>query len=337
MKFLVAGYGSIGRRHLNNLIAMGENDVLLLRSHRSTLPESEIPDIPIETDIQSALAHQPDAVIVANPTSLHLDVAIPAAQAGCAILMEKPISHSWERIPELKQALKETGAGFLTGFQYRFHPGLGQVKQWLVEGRVGQVTTVKSHWGEYMPGWHPWEDYRFSYSARADLGGGVVNTLCHPFDYLRWFFGEVDQLSAHTSDRGLNLDVEDTADVLLQFSQGFTANVHLDYLQRPGQHDLWITGTMGSIHWDNASGIARLFDAETKQWYEALPPPDFERNHLFLAEMAHFLRVVRGEEAPACTLEDGLAALTITDAVHRSASGGTAIRILGFEDSEHRS
>jgi predicted dehydrogenase len=131
--------------------------------------------------------------------------------------------------------------------------------------------------------------------------------------------------------------VEDTADVLLQFSQGFTANVHLDYLQRPGQHDLWITGTMGSIHWDNASGIARLFDAETKQWYEALPPPDFERNHLFLAEMAHFLRVVRGEEAPACTLEDGLAALTITDAVHRSASGGTAIRILGFEDSEHRS
>jgi predicted dehydrogenase len=337
MKFLVAGYGSIGRRHLNNLIAMGENDVLLLRSHRSTLPESEIPDIPIETDIQGALAHQLDAVIVANPTSLHLDVAIPAAQAGCAILMEKPISHSWERIPELKQALKETGAGFLTGFQYRFHPGLGQVKQWLVEGRVGQVTTVKSHWGEYMPGWHPWEDYRFSYSARADLGGGVVNTLCHPFDYLRWFFGEVDQLSAHTSDRGLNLDVEDTADVLLQFSQGFTANVHLDYLQRPGQHDLWITGTMGSIHWDNASGIARLFDAETKQWYEALPPPDFERNHLFLAEMAHFLRVVRGEEAPACTLEDGLAALTITDAVHRSASGGTAIRILGFEDSEHRS
>jgi predicted dehydrogenase len=316
---------------------MGENDVLLLRSHRSTLPESEIPDIPIETDIQGALAHQPDAVIVANPTSLHLDVAIPAAQAGCTILMEKPISHSWERIPELKQALKETGAGFLTGFQYRFHPGLGQVKQWLVEGRVGQVTTVKAHWGEYMPSWHPWEDYRFSYSARADLGGGVVNTLCHPFDYLRWFFGEVDQLSAHTSDRGLNLDVEDTADVLLQFSQGFTANVHLDYLQRPGQHDLWITGTMGSIHWDNASGIARLFNAETKQWYEVLPPPDFERNHLFLAEMAHFLRVARGEEAPACTFEDGLAALTITDAVHRSASGGTAIRILGFEDSEHRS
>lgn len=335
MKFLVVGYGSIGRRHLNNLFALGEKDILLLRSHRSTLPESEIPDIPIERDIQSALAHQPDAVIVANPTSVHLDVAIPAARAGCAILMEKPISHSWERIADLQQALSETGAVFLTGFQYRFHPGLRQVKEWLVEGRVGQVTTVKAHWGEYMPGWHPWEDYRFSYSARADLGGGVVNTLCHPFDYLRWLLGEVDELSAYTSNHGLNLEVEDTADVLLRFAGGTIANVHLDYMQRPGQHDLRITGTTGSIHWDNATGISRYYNGETLQWQQVTPTPDFERNHLFLDEMAHFLRVARREEPPACTLEDGLAALAITDAVHRSASDGSAVKIHGIGDSEH--
>jgi predicted dehydrogenase len=336
VKFLIAGYGSIGRRHLNNLIALGEKDVLLLRSHHSTLQESEIASFPVETSIEAALTHRPDAVIIANPTALHLDVAIPVAQAGCAILMEKPISHSWEHIPELKKALKESGAAFLTGFQYRFHPGLRQVKTWLMEGRVGQVTTVKSHWGEYMPGWHPWEDYRNSYSARADLGGGVVNTLCHPFDYLRWLFGEVSQLSAYTSNQGLNLDVEDTADVLLQFSDGPTANVHLDYIQRPGQHVLWITGTTGSIHWDNTTGKARYYDIETKIWHEVPPPPDFERNHLFLAEMAHFLSVVCGEETSACTLEDGLAALAITDAVHRSARDGVILTLARNEDSENR-
>ena len=334
MKFLIAGYGSIGRRHMNNLIALGEKDVLLLRSHKSTLPVSEIAEIPVETTIESALAHHPDAVIIANPTSLHLDVAIPAARAGCAILMEKPISHSMERVQELSQALREGGGGFLTGFQYRFHPGLRQVKQWLMEGRIGRVTTVKSHWGEYMPGWHPWEDYRLSYSARADLGGGVVNTLCHPFDYLRWLFGKVSQLYAHTSNRGLNLGVEDTADMLLQFEDGLTANVHLDYLQRPAQHDLIIIGTAGSIYWDNTSGIAKYYDTGKEKWHEVQPPAGFERNHLFMDEMAHFLRVARKEEMPICTLEDGVTALQITEAVHRSAREGGVQELVTTEDSE---
>ena len=102
MKFLVAGYGSIGRRHLRNLIALGQNDIVLLRSHKSTLPEEEIKDIPVETTVEAALAHHPDGVIIANPTALHLDVAVPAAQAGCAVFMEKPVSDSYERTSELR-------------------------------------------------------------------------------------------------------------------------------------------------------------------------------------------------------------------------------------------
>lgn len=336
MKFLIAGFGSIGRRHLNNLIALGEKDILLLRSHKSTLPLTEIAEIPVETSIENALAHHPDAVIIANPTSLHLDVAIPAAQAGCAILMEKPISHTMDRVPELKQALLSGGGGFLTGFQYRFHPGLRQVKQWLMEGRAGQVTTVKSHWGEYMPGWHPWEDYRNSYSARADLGGGVVNTLCHPFDYLRWLLGETSQLYARTSSSGLHLAVEDTADVLLQFENGVNANVHLDYMQRPAQHDLLIIGTAGSIYWDNTTGSAKYYDPQENQWHVVQPPAGFERNQLFLDEMAHFIRVARKEEMPICTLEDGVIALQITEAVHRSAREGDVQKLKANEDSEQK-
>src|SRR5512133_3289079 len=95
MKFLIAGLGSIGRRHLRNLIALGEKDIVLLRTRKATLPDDELAGYPVETDLNEALKkHQPGAVIVANPTSMHLDVAIPAAQAGCDILLEKPVSHS---------------------------------------------------------------------------------------------------------------------------------------------------------------------------------------------------------------------------------------------------
>ena len=326
MNFLIAGYGSIGRRHLNNLRALGQNDLLLLRSHHSTLPDNEIQDIPVTTSIEEALYQRPDAVVVANPTALHLDVAIPCARAGCAILMEKPISHSFDRIPELQQTLQTGGGGFLTGFQFRFHPGLIQLRRWLVEGRVGKITTAISHWGEYLPGWHPWEDYRTSYSARADLGGGVVLTLCHPLDYLHWMLGEVSAVTAATSNQGLGLPVEDTADILLQFQQGATANIHLDYLQRPAQHDLLIIGDNGTLHWDNATGKARCFDARRNEWDEFSPPADFERNHLFLAEMQHFIRVVEKQEAPVCTLEDGLTALELTTAIHRSAREGCLVK-----------
>ena len=92
MKFLIAGLGSIGRRHFRNLIALGEKDIVLLRTRKATLPDDELTGYPVETDLQEALQnHKPEAVIVANPTSMHLEVAIPAAEAGCHILLEKPV------------------------------------------------------------------------------------------------------------------------------------------------------------------------------------------------------------------------------------------------------
>ncbi len=333
MKFLIAGFGSIGRRHLNNLRALGESDLLLYRTHHSTLPDDDIRDIPVETDLSAALAHHPDAVIVSNPSALHLDVAIPAAEAGCSILMEKPVSDSFARVDELQKALQPGGGRFLTAFQYRFHPGLRQVADWLASGEIGAPVSARADWGEYLPGWHPWEDYRQSYAARKDLGGGVVNTLCHPLDYLRWLLGEVDSLWAYTSSGSeLKLDVEDTAEIGLQFANGATASVHLDYLAQPGKHTLEIIGNSGTIQWNNASGIARLYRASDKKWLEAAPPADFERNKLFLAEMAHFIRVVKKEETPLCSLADGIAALKLTMAVHTSAKRGCLVKLDEFPE-----
>ena len=88
MKFLIAGFGSIGRRHFRNLLTLGVDDIVFLRSNQSTIPDDEIADFLVETDLRSALSHKPDAVIIANPTSLHLDVAIQAAQQGCYLFMK---------------------------------------------------------------------------------------------------------------------------------------------------------------------------------------------------------------------------------------------------------
>ena len=336
MKIAIAGLGSIGRRHFRNLRALGEQDILLYRSHLATLPDDELGGFLEETDFESVLAWRPDALIVANPTALHLDIAIPAAEAGCHIFLEKPISHTLERVDELKDAVKRGGGKVFVGFQFRFHPGLRKVAQMLQDGAVGQPLAVHAHWGEYLPNWHPWEDYKRGYAARPDLGGGVILTLCHPLDYLRWLFGDVQSVWAFAAKSGgLDIPVEDLAEISMQFRSGVIGSVHLNYWQRPSVHRLEIIGTKGTIRWDNSDGAVLLAQVglaaapqpTTAGDWQAFPPPvGFERNHMFMEEIDHFLAVVRGEAEPICTLEDGIQALRLAHWAYESAAQGVIVK-----------
>ena len=316
MRYLIAGFGSIGRRHFHNLLTLGERDILLYHTHHSTLPDAELAGYPVEIDLRAALAHKPDAVIISNPTALHLDVAIPAAHFGCHLLIEKPISHSLARLDELKQAIDQNHNHVLVGFQFRFHPGLLQLKKLLDEGAIGEPVSARAHWGEYLPSWHPWEDYRQGYAARPELGGGVVLTLSHPLDYLRWLLGEVESVSAFTSHLGLNMPVEDTAEITLRFANGALGSVHLNFIQRPPSHWLEIIGIRGTLRWDNADGITRLtrigLEDNAVSFQEFFPPEGFERNSMFLDELRHFLEVINGAAEPLCTLQDGIQALQLS-------------------------
>jgi predicted dehydrogenase len=324
MKFLIAGLGSIGRRHLNMLRELGQEDIVLYRTHQSTLDDADLAGIPVYTDLRDALALKPDAVIVANPTSLHMDVAIPATEAGCHILLEKPISDDLSRVDELRKAAEKSGSRILVGFQFRYHPTLNKARELINEGALGEILSAHSHWGEYLPNWHPWEDYRQSYAARADLGGGVIGTLTHPLDYMRYILGEIEEtvsIQGHVSPLELS-GVEDVGEIGIKFKSGAIGAVHVNYFQRPPDHRLEIVGTKGTLRWNNADGVLHHFDmpAEFGTWsaspsapvhktYEL--PADFERNHLFVAQMAHFLEVVKANAAPRCSLEDGVRAVEL--------------------------
>jgi len=348
MKFLIAGLGSIGRRHMRNLIALGEKDIVLYRTGKSTMPEEELAGFPQETDLHTALEkHKPDAVIVSNPTSMHLDVAIPAAKMGCALLLEKPLSHSMERIDELQAAVLQSRSKVLVGFQFRFHPGMVRAKQLIQEGEIGRVVSAHVHFGEYLPAWHPWEDYRKGYAARADLGGGVVLTQCHSLDYLPWLVGNVESVWGFTAKLSdLEVDVEDTAKIGLRFANGALGSIHLDYNQQPPSHYFEVVGTKGSLQWNLSDGTTRIYRAESPSPREASPlggigrgvrgegewetyplPPDWERNAMFIEEMKHFIAVMRGEVESSCPLEDGVRVMRLATAVKESSATGRVISL----------
>ena len=338
IKFLIAGLGSIGRRHFRNLIALGEKDIVLLRSHHATLPDEELAGYPVETDLFTALKkHNPDAVIVANPTALHFDIAIPAAQAGCSILLEKPISHNLERADELERAMGHGGGRLLVGFQFRFHPGLIRTKQLITDGEIGRIISANVHFGEYLPAWHPWEDYRKGYAARADLGGGVVRTQSHALDYLPWLVGQVESVwgfTGHLSD--LEVDVDDTAKIGVRFKNKALGSLHLDYNQQPPSHTFEIIGTKGSIQWNLADGAVRIYRAasseggkseEQGKWQAYPLPAGWERNVMFMDEMRHFVAMVRDEIQSACPLEDGIRVMKLINAIEESQNTGRLVNL----------
>jgi predicted dehydrogenase len=228
-------------------------------------------------------------------------------------MIEKPLSNDLVGLDRLRTAVERNQVSVLTAFQFRFHPGLQRIKGLLEDNVIGREVSVHAHWGEYLPDWHPWENYRVSYSARTDLGGGVLLTLCHPIDYLRWLLGEIRTVaSMHTSGGGLGIQVEDTAEILLEFEKGMTGNVHLDFLERPPDHHLRITGKQGKILWDNQSGQVDLFATGTVQRQSFPLPEKFERNDIFLKEMQHFIDLVNGKTRSICDLDDGIRSLKVT-------------------------
>lgn len=328
ISFLIIGLGSIGKRHLRNLSALGVEDITVVSEEIFLQEGEELPAFKTAPNLSKALERNYTAAIIASPTSFHLEGALQAAMAGCHLFIEKPISHSMDGIRTLAQVVNQRKLIVQVGFQFRFHPALQQIQKWLMDETIGKVISAHAHWGEYLPGWHPWEDYRKGYSARENLGGGVVLTLCHPFDYMRWLFGDVSyvySVSSHFSD--LELDTEDTAISTLKFSSGLVGTVYLDYVEQPPRHDLTIIGQKGKITWYNETSSATLFAAENSEPEIFVPSNGFTRNTMFIDQLAHFISCIENNEQPTCSLEDGVRALEIALAVKQSSDRCAEVNI----------
>src|SRR5262249_42200155 len=157
-----------------------------------------------------------------------------------------------EGVDELDSLVAGRGLVALIGFQFRFNPGLRQIRAWLRGGAIGAVVSAQVHWGEYLPDTHPWEDYRTGYAARHELGGGVLLTLCHPFDYLRWLIGDIEHLSTVESRcDALGLSVDTCVDVTARLASGASAHLHLNFVERPPSHHLTVIGTEGTATWND--------------------------------------------------------------------------------------
>ena len=324
--FLVIGGGSIGKRHLRNLKALGATRLSAfdVRDDR----RREVADtlgVEAFSDLDDALAAGPAVAFVCSPTSLHLDHALRAARRGCHLFIEKPIASTLDGVDALVGEVEQRGLRTLVGCNFRFHPGLQHVKLLLESGVIGTVVSARAIFGQYLPDWHPWEDYRRNYSAQSAAGGGVVLDRIHELDYLYWLLGDVTGISAmmgHLSS--LEIDTEDVADMLLQFASGAIGTVHVDYVSRSYDCRLEIVGEQGSIAWSFQGADVRWFTASEQRW-QSLSWPRYDVNRMYVDQLQHFLDVLDGRTTSINDVRSARRVLAVALAAKQAAESGRRV------------
>lgn len=320
MRFVILGVGSIGQRHLRNLLGLG-HQVLAFDADLSQLAQVGAA-FGVETLPAPAAAadRKPDGVLICTPPASHLPLAHEALAWGAHLFIEKPLAPDSANVEQLLADAKVRGCHILVGSNLRFFRPLRRLKMLVDDGRVGRVLSVRAQCGFYLPFWKPGTDYRETYRARADQGGGILLDAIHEFDYLRWVFGEVREVFA-TVDRlsGLALDVEDFAEVTLRFASEAVGQLHLDYLQRSYRRNCEVIGERGTIVWDYIDRRVTVFTEEADRWEGFGEPIDADHNEMFVEEMRHFVRSIEGQETPVVDGAEALASLRLVEAVKTSA------------------
>jgi len=298
LTFLVIGCGSIGKRHAENLLGLGQRVLIYDKdADKMAALVKAYPDM-MPYDVKSHHI-KIDAFIICTPPNLHIPFAFEGLEHDSHLFIEKPLSHNMDRVDELLHKAEEMNRVVQVGYQLRFNKGLKLVKKMISEGKIGKVQTIRAEFGQYLPNWHMDEDYQNLYTAHKDEGGGIILDASHEIDYVCWLINELPRFVVCKADKlsDLNIDCEDTAEIILDFD-GILASIHVDMIQKDYVRHCRITGTKGWLLWEYMQGIVVLNGAimdvnQSNLILRTLLRADiFYPNQDYLAEMGHFIESI---------------------------------------------
>ncbi len=333
MKCLVVGAGSIGRRHLRNLHTLQFGSLSVCEPDAAAR-DAVAREFGIKgyATLDDALAAGPDAVFVCTPTHHHLPIARAALQADAHLFIEKPLAASLAGVDELAAAAQARRRIVLVGCNMRFHPGVARLRTALDQAALKRPLLFQARFGHFLPNWRPGADYRLSYSARRESGGGIMLEGVHEFDYLRWLGGEVTGVAGHAAHvSGLEIDGEDWAVVLLRFESGAVGQIHLDYLSSLKLRGCEVVGEEGVLRWTsegkNPEVVRVCLDAGPGGKREELYRCEaYDSNLMYLEELTHFRKCLEGVAKPALDLAGARRVLALALTARDAADAGAGWR-----------
>lgn len=331
MRVLVVGAGSIGRRHISNLLKLGRGLQVTVAEASETGRDSIRETFGLETmsSLEAALERGSyDAALVCTPNHLHVPQAKILAEAGCHLFVEKPLSLDREEALTLAPFLERSGVALMVGCNLRFHPGVRALADALRSGKIGRPLYARAQFAHYLPSWRPDQDYRRTYSAKSEQGGGILLDDLHEPDYLCWLLGDVTRVSGFLPTIGdLGVDVEDVADYIMWHGDRLYSHVHADYLRRDKIRGCELIGTEGSVVWQSRKKNpeivdVKLFDASSGEWETLLFDDTYDLNRQYLDEIDYFLGCIQEGRESMNGLDQAIRLMNVLDKVRQADRSG---------------
>jgi len=327
MKFLVVGLGSMGKRRIRNLQYLKAGEIIGYDPRNTRRQEvQERYGIQAFSDFDDALARDPDALIISTPPDLHM------AYARIAVLSDKHFfteaSVVVDGMNEVIALSRNKNLVAAPSCTLRFHPSIQVIRDIVSSGEIGDVLAFTHHSGQYLPDWHPWEDYRAFYVARRETGAcrEIV-----PFElvWLTWVLGPVENVSCFKDKlTTLDVDIDDLYQLLLRFQGGTIGHLMVDVISRVPYRVSRFLSEEGVIEWTWAEKKVRVFLAHSKQWREYTEPQgEIEKGYIhaetmYIHEMDRFLKAIRGDVSYGYTFEEDKRILDVLAAAEQSAMTG---------------
>jgi len=335
VKFLVVGLGSMGKRRIRCLTALNVEAIAGFDPRQDRCDDASSKyGVKTFTSFEEALKSNPDALVISTPPDLHMHYAKIAVERGKHFFCEASVTDEG-----MAEVLKGLSGGSLVGAPsctMRFHPAVKMIKEQVDKNVIGQIYAFTAHTGQWLPDWHPWEDYRTYYVSKRKTGA------CRefvPFEltWLSWLIGDFAEVSAmrdKVSD--LDCDIDDVYQLLVRSKSGVYGHLLVDVLARFPVRSLRLIGREGTIEWSAETKTVRVYLAKSVEWTilkEPEPRVESGYSHLspelmYIEEMKAFADACAKQSAYPYSMKQDHQLLELLYAAERSSDGGMKQKLL---------
>lgn len=326
MKFLIVGLGSMGKRRIRNLQYLKAGDLggFDPREDRRVEANSKY-GIPTFADFGEAFAQfKPDALVISTPPDLHVKYAkIAVANDRHYFSEASVVDDDMAELIALHAAHPQVVAA--PSCTMRYFPSVQTIKRVVDGGEFGRPLLLTYHSGQWLPDWHPWEDYRTFYVAKRTTGA-CREIVPFELSWLTWLLGPIEAVSGLRGKlSSLDVDIDDAYQTLLKFESGVLGHLLVDVIARYPTRVFRLCSDQATIEWDAMAKQVRLFRASTQQW-EILPEPErieepgyINAENPYIEEMRDFVAACQGHKPWGYTLKDDKAILDLLSSIEHSS------------------
>ena len=316
----------MGKRRIRNFQYLKQEKIIGFDSREDRCKEaSEKYNIETFQDISKALDEKPDAMVISTPPDLHMKYAKIALENKIHFFTEASVVQ--DEMEDIIEMLDKNDIVGLPSCTMRYHPIVNEIRNILSKNIIGKPLSFLYHSGQYLPDWHPWEEYRKFYVAKRETGAcrEIV-----PFE-LVWLidlFGKIKTVSARKSKvSSLEVDIDDIYNILLEFENGIESTMTVDVITRFPFRQIKILGESGVILADWSERIVKYFTKE-EGWIEnRIDDGKIEEDYIhgegpYIEEMKVFLESIQKNRKQPYTFKEDLQILKTLELIEKSSNSG---------------